>query len=741
MNRSRLSLSVKFISAFLTVAFLVLAAGGVGLGLISKISSLSQKVFEEKIPVTNASNKAMSSLNDIIQNLERYHVEYIDIKTMETAIKNAESEFLMWEGAIRLGTESEEFKNSGVGRKYKDQGYTLVVPKANKEILEQLNLATQRFSLLSKKTNDLFKLHNELSSFYFRMDGIVYRIDQICFEINTDIKTWVDYLYTIATQDLRFEKNINPSQSLFAKATKLFKSNDQKLQKLIKYAQKYNHQMFSFAKKVNEIDDPTKDTTKAKERFSVRAKPKAIRLIGTITKIAEYIKPKTDALLIQESKMLDELITVEKSVRKHLEALNTLAAADMKIAMNESNSAKTQAFTLLTMVMLVAMIASASLGILISRRLIKAINHIIDVVRNIAIGDLSQDISIKRNDEVGDMASNLNKMLTQLRERARLAGIIAGGDLSVDVKIASEKDNLGIAFQNMLDHLNDMVENIKQASSHLASSSSQVSQASANLSQGSTEQAASLEEVTSTMAEMGQRTSTNATNSNLAKELAEKATETAETGQHHMQQMHSSMQQIHANSEQTQKVIKSIDDIAFQTNLLALNAAVEAARAGAHGKGFAVVAEEVRNLAARSAKAAAETSDLITKSNSQIEEGVQISSKTNDALNTIAENIKKTDTLIGEIAAASGEQADGIAQVNQGLTQIDGVAQQNTANAEETASSSEEMSSQAVVLQEMVSKFTLKNVLDTTSAESHDLIQMRDIEEDIDDDEEDGYSA
>lgn len=304
---------------------------------------------------------------------------------------------------------------------------------------------------------------------------------------------------------------------------------------------------------------------------------------------------------------------------------------------------------------------------------------------------------------VSSIKSYIEEMSAILREMSE-------GNLQVGI----ERNYLGefVAIKDAINlivgSLNRVLGDINVASEQVAAGSKQVSDSAQSLSRGASDQASSVEEITSSITEVAEQTRMNADNAKQAKTLADEASQGATSGNVQMQETLRAMLEINESSANISKIIKVIDEIAFQTNILALNAAVEAARAGDHGKGFAVVAEEVRNLAARSANAAKETTALIESSVQKVETGTQVANQTAAALDKIVAGVDEAAMLVTDIAKASEEQATAIEQINQGIEQISRVTQMNTATAEQSASASEELLSQSELTQEMVAQFKLK---------------------------------
>ncbi len=295
------------------------------------------------------------------------------------------------------------------------------------------------------------------------------------------------------------------------------------------------------------------------------------------------------------------------------------------------------------------------------------------------------------NTTMEEMVSSVRFLRTSIGT-AGLFAVVAGGLIA------------WFLIRSITKPINRIIAGLNDGAEQVASASGQVSASSHSLAEGSSEQAASIEETSSSLEEMSSMTKQNAENSGQADNLMKEANQIVGQANTSMVELTGSMEEISKASEETSRIIKTIDEIAFQTNLLALNAAVEAARAGEAGAGFAVVADEVRNLAMRAADAAKNTAELIEGTVKKVTDGSELVNRTNEAFIQVADSASKVGELVGEIAAASNEQAQGIEQVNTAVTEMDSVTQQNAATAEESASASEELNAQAEQLKCIVNE-------------------------------------
>ena len=379
---------------------------------------------------------------------------------------------------------------------------------------------------------------------------------------------------------------------------------------------------------------------------------------------------------------------------------------------SEKAANKKKSFMIMSSVVVIGVAIALFLGVLFSRSISRPLSQAAAMLQEMGLGHLDKRLSMKRNDEIGVMADTMDRFADTLQgETVQTLRMLAQGDLTFNVTPKDDRDEIGHALKKAGDDMNVIVGEINDVAEQIAAGAGDVANTSQILSEGASSSAAALEQITASMTTLASQTTANAENSSQANHLALQAKEAAVKGNLQVEELVSAMGEINSAGQSISKIISTIDEIAFQTNLLALNAAVEAARAGRHGKGFAVVSEEVRNLAARSAKAARETAALIEGAVSKAVNGSAIADRAAKSLQEIVSGANRVTDLVGEIAIASREQANGLIQVNQGLGQIDLVTQQNTSSAEKGAAAAEELAGHATQLKSLLARFTVRGAV------------------------------
>ncbi len=382
---------------------------------------------------------------------------------------------------------------------------------------------------------------------------------------------------------------------------------------------------------------------------------------------------------------------------------------------NDLNAASSTNLLIVVVISAIGIIIAVIIAISLTKGIVKPLSEVEKSVVGFSNGELSIRPEYESKNEFGSMAEAVR--LSQDMIGAVMSDIVSVTEninkgnlnISIDRDYPGEFNPIKKNLNALIDYMNDIMSQIKLMSGQVSQGAEQVSSAAQSLAQGATEQSSSVIDLSNTIKDVTEQININSKDAQQAGDMVRATTDAINTSNEKMVLMMESMKEIDEKSKEISKIIKTIDDIAFQTNILALNAAVEAARAGSAGKGFAVVADEVRNLAAKSAEASKSTGDLIASSISSINRGVSLAGDATENTLSVVESAKETSVLMDKIVGASNAQAQGANQVMTAIDQISAVVSTNSATSEESAAASEELSSQAISMQQLIARFNLRD--------------------------------
>jgi methyl-accepting chemotaxis protein len=473
---------------------------------------------------------------------------------------------------------------------------------------------------------------------------------------------------------------------------------------------------------------------------------------------AAFAEVKPGEALPSLSDFLKEFTALEDGMEK----FGDVIAETSKTVAADAQAQEIAATRSITAVAVAGSLLLVLLSVLAVRSIRRPLEAIASAARGMGRGDLSQKLEREAEDEVGEVVTALLEMKTSLErlvnaeqqviasaragrlsDRSSAEGLngvfvelvsgmnevltIANAPIQEAKDVLSRAENRDLtarmrgqyqgdfdlikqATNNALETLERALSEVQTVADQVAAAAGQITGASSQMARGASSQAASLEEVLSTLEEITSMSKQNASNAQESRSHAQGATTMADQGSASMSRLSSAVESIKGAADETAKIIKTIDEIAFQTNLLALNAAVEAARAGDAGRGFAVVAEEVRSLAMRSAEAAKNTTVVIERSLKKAEEGVIINKEASVAFEAIGKQVKKVVEVIAEIAESSTQQHDSVARINKGVDTVSRETQQSAAATEQTASAAEQLAAQAENMRTLTSQFRLGHI-------------------------------
>lgn len=410
-----------------------------------------------------------------------------------------------------------------------------------------------------------------------------------------------------------------------------------------------------------------------------------------------------------------QLIDITVGKTNKVSKIGTIGNTGWNLVATIDNSEYNADINFLNIILILLLVVSISITLIVAvitvRVSVQPLSYIREAMTQLSRGNISFQLTYESNNEIGELADDFRATTTNLNnyisEITRLLKSCGNGDFTVesDMEFVGDFAAIETAISDFTVLISSALNDMKQTIEQVSLGSTQVATTSQGLALGANQQADSVQILQNSIEQITDNIENNVKNVSYVNEYSTKTADELRVSNDKMSEMIESMREIARASDGIQKIVKTIEDVAFQTNILALNAAVEAARAGTAGKGFAVVAEEVRNLSSRTSEAVQETSRLIEESVASVNVGNSIVDATAESLSSVIELVDRFKESLADITSASKEQEASIQEVNRGIDSISTVTQSNSAISEESAATSEELSSQAGIMKQTIDQF------------------------------------
>ncbi len=656
----KMTIGKKLTSSFLGLAALVLLSGIIGIYILRQVTYSTDIVGKAKAPTqTVVVNAALT-----LEKIQKYTVEFAnsttDLDRIETKINDAFDELDMWTSMLKYGTESKEFQQSKFGRLYKEKGISVIIPKDSREMQKATEDITKKSASLKADISDLVRAHKEYASYaVITKDKKIYPLPSFL-NLTQRLQTeWNQKLKDAANMEAVFPGETNPKAGLLGEWLSSYKVNNKELMELVQRLAVQIAKIRSVAVQMNQKSSGT-DKTRMFNR-TVLTTSKIERYFSSLHTLAETLY---NNLETTERVKKKAMALSANEIENDLNSLIANAAKEMKAALHSSESTQKSGTTTLIFLTLAAVIIAVVMGTLMSRYFSRNILALAEATKEIARGDLKKRVKTNSTDELGELASDTNKMIDNLRE---MIG-----------QIRNHSENLSSSATDLGSVSNDLDKNsaeLGNKSAEAASATEKMTSSIRDISTIANDSMEKVQNVSLATEEMSSTINEIAQNTEQARTVTAKAVTTVENTTMKMTELSEAAKEVG-------KVAEVIVNIADQTNLLSLNATIEAARAGEAGKGFAVVANEVKELASQTNKATEDIRQKITAIQQSsdmtitaIEEISQVINNINSIVVVIAGAVEEQAVTTTQIAHDIGSVSSGIEEMNRNVTSTTEIAQ------------------------------------------------------------------